>query len=163
MKRRAHRMARAFVRDTRGAETVELAIVIFPFVYVLLVIVQMGLVYMTQAALDNGVNAEANALRNSFNTGTGATPVLPGASTIKAAILTYSGGGLFSASSLAVDLRLLGNLDAAAVSISDLTVDAVSTSLPLVLRASANVYTIAPGFGLGTKVQSAAILRFDAF
>lgn len=153
--------ARALLRDRRGAEAVELAIVIFPFLYILLVILQMGLVYMTQAALDNAVNAEANNLRNSFNTGT--APVVPAAGTIKTAVFNYSGAALFNKSSLAVDLRALANLDAAPVPVTDGTTDSVSTSVPLVLRATASVYTVAPGFGAFTVVQSVSILRFDAF
>jgi hypothetical protein len=85
-----HRRIRPLCRDTRGTNTVEFAIVALPFVYVVLVIVQMGLYYMTQAALDDGVLAEANNLRNSFNTGTG--PVLPSGSSLNSAIGGAGGG-----------------------------------------------------------------------
>jgi Flp pilus assembly protein TadG len=146
--------------DRRGTNTVEFAIVFFPFIYAVLFVLQMGLYYMTQSALDAGVNTTANALRNSFNTG--ASPVLPSGATLKSTVASNA-GGLVTSTGLAVDLRLLTTLDAGAVAISDQTVDSVSANVPIVLRASVQVTTLAPGFGALTKVQSTAILRFNAF
>jgi Flp pilus assembly protein TadG len=149
------------LRDTRAANAVEFAIVALPFLYVLLVILQMGLYYMTQAALDNGVLATANNLRNSFNTGT--APVLPTGSSLKSSIVGAGGGLLGNNGMLAVDLRALTTLDAGGVAIADGTVDAVSTNVPIVLRAKANVTAFAPGFGASTQVLSSVVLRFNAF
>jgi Flp pilus assembly protein TadG len=154
------RRCRAVLNQRRGTLSIEVAILFFPFIYVLLVILQMGIYYMTQSALDAGVNSTANGLRNSFNTGT--EPVLPSGSSLKSSIASNA-AGLAGGSNLVVDLRLLTNLDAGAVAISDGTVDNITTNVPIVLRASANVVTLAPGFGALTKVESSAVLRFNAF
>jgi len=154
------RRRRGLSGERRGTSAVELAILFFPFIYILLVILQMGVYYMAQSALDAGVNATANALRNSFNTGS--TPVLPSGSSLKTSV-AHDAAGLAGSSNLAVDLRLLTNLDAGAVAISDGTVDNITTNVPIVLRASANVITLAPGFGALTYVESSAVLRFNAF
>jgi hypothetical protein len=69
--------ARALLRDTRGTEAVELAIVIFPFLYVLLVIIQMGLYYMTQSALDAGVNTEVPITDGTVETPTASPASVP--------------------------------------------------------------------------------------
>jgi Flp pilus assembly protein TadG len=147
--------------DRRATAALEFAIVALPFLYILLGIMQMGLYYMAQAALDSGVNATATNLRNSFNSGT--TPVLPTGTTLKSNIVSNSGGIISNTSSLAVDLRALTALDAGAVPITDGTVDSVTTSVPIVLRAQFKVVTIAPGFPLSMTVASAAILRFSSF
>jgi Flp pilus assembly protein TadG len=153
--------ARAFRRARRGAAVVEFALVALPFLYILLVIIQMGLYYMTQAALDAGVNQTANNLRNTFNTAT--TPTLPTGAALKSSIVTYSGGLPSNTGGLAVDLRALANLGSAVVPITDGTVDSVTTNVPIVLRAQTDVVAVAPGFSWLTTVQSAAILRFGGF
>jgi Flp pilus assembly protein TadG len=146
--------------ERRSSLSVEVAILFFPFIYVLLVILQMGIYYITQSALDAGVNSTANALRNSFNTG--AEPVLPSGASLKSSVASNA-AGLAGGSNLAVDLRLLTSLDAGVVAISDGTVDTITTNVPIVLRASASVLTFAPGFSALTQVESSAVLRFNAF
>jgi len=153
--------AKGLPRNVRATAALQFAIVGLPFFYVLLGILQMGLYYMTQAALDTGVAATAANLRNSFNTA--ASPVLPTGSTLKSNIVGSGGGIISNTSSLAVDLRALTSLDASVVPITDGTVDAVTTSVPIVLRAQFSLITIAPGFPLPVSVQSAAVLRFSAY
>ena len=147
--------------DRRATAALEFAIIGLPFFYILLGILQMGIYYMAQAALDDGVSTTASNLRNSFNTGT--APSLPTGSTLKSNIVSNSGGIIANTSSLAVDMRALTTLDTGAVPITDGTVDSVTTSVPIVLRAQFQVMTIAPGFPLSMTVASAAILRFSSF
>jgi hypothetical protein len=156
--------ARALLRDRRGTEAVELAIVIFPFLYVLLVIIQMGLYYMTQSALDAAVNNTASYYRNSWNTGAVGAATMPSGSALKAQLISNGTGLINENASLVVDLRLLTTLDGGAVPIADQTVDAgIAGIVPIVLRARTKVVTLAPGFGSLTQVQSAAILRSGSF
>ncbi len=138
---------------------IEFAIIVWPFLFVLLTIIQMGLFYMTQSALDAGVNGEAVALRNMFNSA--ATPTLPTAAQLKQAVVNAAGGLVYDTGALAVEVRQLASLDASSVAITDGVVDFGTTTLdtPLALRAQANVVAFAPGFGSLITVTSSAVVR----
>ena len=79
--------ARSFARDQRGASAVEFAIVATPFFFLLIWLLQLGIFFMTQVALDNGLIAETETIRENLVVGT-----LPSAATIKAGVVTAAGG-----------------------------------------------------------------------
>lgn len=147
----------------RATTAIELAFVFFPFIYVLLVIIQMGIYYMTQSALDAGVNTTAAGLRTAFSDFT-TQAATPSAATLKTEI-AQAAGGLVTADSLAVEIRQLSSLSGGAVAVADGTTDYGTASTqdmggtPLALRATSSVIVFAPGFSGYTKVESAAIIR----
>jgi Flp pilus assembly protein TadG len=154
----------SLARDRIGATALEFAIVALPFLLVMLTILQMGLFYMTQSALDAGVNTTANNLRNMFSSTTPQT--LPSATMLKASVVTNAGGLIYNNSGLAVEIRQMSSLNGGTVAITDGTVDFGSAPVvtatvppPLVLRAQSNVVTFAPGFKLVAVVESTAIVR----
>ena len=146
--------ARPFVRDQRGASAVEFAIVASPFFFLIMWLVQLGIYAMTQVALDNGLIAEAEIVREDLVAGT-----LPSASTIKAGVFNAAGGLLANNSTLAVEVRTLTDLDSASVAITDGFQDYGTTTSTLVLRASGQVISFAPGFGSLNTVRSAVLVR----
>ena len=109
---------------------------------------------MTQVALDNGLIAEAEAIREDLVVGT-----LPSAATIKAGVVTAAGALVSNNSTLKVEIRTLADLSAGSVAIVDGTQDYGTTTSTLVLRASGQVITFAPGFGSINTVTSAALVR----
>jgi Flp pilus assembly protein TadG len=145
-----------FPGDCRAVSTVEFAIVAAPFIFMLLGGLQIGIYYMTQAALDTGVNSQADYLRSQFAS---ASPNFPAAAALKTAIVSKSGALIANNSTLAVEIQPLANLDAASVAIVDATVNYGSTTTTLVLRAQSSVMMLAPGFGSLAYVRSSAILR----
>jgi Flp pilus assembly protein TadG len=145
-----------FLADRRGATAVEFAIVALPFLFLVLAVIQMGLFYMSQSALDSGVLTTAQSLRNSF---TSTSPSFPGASTLKTDVATSSGGMIHNNTTLAVEIRQLANLTSSAVPIVDGTIDYGSTTSVLVLRAQAKVPLFTPGFSSVANVVSTAIVR----
>ncbi len=128
-----------------------------PFFFLLLAILQVGVYYMTQSALDAGVIRTADALRTSFTTGT--TFTAPSAATVKSNVVTNAGGLVHNDSTLAVDVRQVSNLSAAAVPITDGTADFGTSNSALALRAQASVISFAPYFGQLLKARSSAIVR----
>jgi len=145
---------RAFARDQRGASAVEFAIVAAPFFFLIMGLMQLGVYAMTQVALDNGLIAEAEIVREDLVAGT-----LPSASTIKSGVVTAAGALVSNNSTLAIEIRTLTDLDAGPVAISDGFTDYGTTTSVLVLRASSQVISFAPGFGSITAVTSAALVR----
>jgi Flp pilus assembly protein TadG len=152
----------AFTRNASGASAVEFAIVCAPFLTLLLSILQIGIFYMTQAALNTGVVKEADALRTAFTTGTFAPP---SDSAVKTNVATFAGGIIANNSTLMVNVAPLTTLSAATVAITDggdswgsAANDGVSGTT-LVLRAQSNVLVFAPGFGSLAKVRASAIVR----
>jgi Flp pilus assembly protein TadG len=143
-----------FVRDQRGASAVEFAIVAGPFFLLIIWLVQLGVYATTQVALDNGLISEAEAVREDLVAGT-----LPSASTIKSAVVAAAGALLTNNSTLSVEVRTLTDLDSATVPIVDGTTDYGTTTSVLVLRASGQVISFAPGFGSFNTVTSAALVR----
>jgi Flp pilus assembly protein TadG len=152
-------LSRRLSRDRRGAAMVEFAIIALPFLLVLLTIIQMGIYYMTQSALDAGVNATATILRNSFNSA--GTPTLPTGAQLKQYVVSNSGQLVYNTPALAVEIRQLSSLAATATPIADGTTDYGTTNLsvPLALRAQSSVVIIAPGFGALINVVASAIVR----
>ena len=155
-------------RDRRGSSAVEFAMVCAPFIFTLLAILQMGIYYMTQSALDAGVNAEADVLNNAyFNQGT--APALTTA--ILQSQIASKAGGLIKPSTLQVDFGLLSNLTGsvkaigtnpltggAAGSCTTATVTSCGGTI-LALRAQSPVLSFAPYFGSLLVVRSAVLVR----
>jgi Flp pilus assembly protein TadG len=147
-------LTRRFARDQRGASAVEFAIVAAPFFFIIMWLLQLGIYAMTQVALDNGLISEAEIVRESLVAGT-----LPTAATIKAGVVTSAGALVSNNATLAVEVRTLADLDSGTVAISDGFTDYGTTTSVLVLRASGQVISFAPGFGSINKVTSAALVR----
>jgi Flp pilus assembly protein TadG len=153
---------RAFASNTRGGSAAEFAIVAAPFVLVLLAILQIGIYYMYQAALDTGVIKEADALHSAFTTGTFAAP---SDAAVKQNVATFAGGLIANNSTLAVNVAPLSTLSSSIVPITDggdswgspSTDGTAGTTL--VIRAQSNALVFAPGFSSLSTVTSTAIVR----
>lgn len=143
-----------FARDQRGASAVEFAIVAAPFFLLIVWLLQLGVYVMTQVSLDNGLIAEGEAVREDLVAGT-----LPSISTIKSGVVSGAGALLSNNSTLAVELRTLADLDTGSVAITDGFIDYGTTTSTLVLRASGQVISFAPGFGSINRVTSAVLVR----
>jgi Flp pilus assembly protein TadG len=150
-------LIRRFGRDHSASSAVEFAIVAAPFFYLLMAIMQVGIFYMAQSALDTGVANTATTLRNNFTTG--ATATLLDAATLKSSVVTGAGAMISNNASLAVEIRQQANLSSALVPIVDGTVDYGSTTSTLVLRAQSSVVTLAPGLGGLNTIYSSALVR----
>jgi Flp pilus assembly protein TadG len=148
--------ARTFFHDEAGASAVEFSIVSLPFVLLLLMILQMGIYYMTQSSLDAGIIQAADQLVNSFNTGT--APAMPTAVSLKTLVVSKAGGLIRNDASLSVDLRKLSTLSTAVVPIGS-TIDASVARDILVLRAQSSVVTFMPGLSMLAVVRSSALVR----
>jgi len=146
--------ARSLIRDQRGASAVEFAIVATPFFFLLFWLVQLGVFFMTQVALNSGLISEAEIVRADLVAGT-----LPTAAAIKAGVANNAGGLISNNSTLLVEIRTLTDLSTASVPITDGYQDFGTTTSTLVLRGSAQVFTFAPGFGSLNTVVSAAMVR----
>jgi Flp pilus assembly protein TadG len=143
-----------FAHDRRGASAVEFAIVVSPFIVLLLWLLQLGIYFMTQVALDNGLISEAESIRESLVAGS-----LPSASTIKAGVVTSAGALVSNNSTLAVEVRTMADLDTGPIPIADGFTDYGNTTSVLALRASSQVISVAPGFGSINTVTSTALVR----
>ena len=143
-------------RDSRGTSAVEFAIVSMPVILMMLMILQMGIYYMTQSSLDAGTIQAADSLVNSFYTST--TPSVPTAAQLKTLVLSKSGGLVRNNASLFVELRLFATLSATSLPISN-TVDPSVAGSILALRAQASVPIFVPGLGSILVVRSSALLR----
>jgi Flp pilus assembly protein TadG len=146
--------SRRFVRDQRGASALEFAIVAAPFFLLIMWLLQLGIYAMTQVALDNGLIAEAEVVREDLVAGT-----LPSAATVKSGVVAAAGALVSNSSTLAVEIRTLADLNAGSLSIVDGFTDYGTTTSTLVLRAKGQVISFAPGFGTLTTVTSAAMVR----
>jgi Flp pilus assembly protein TadG len=150
--------------EIRATTTLEMAFVFLPFIYVVLVTVQMGIYYITQSALDSGVNQTAASLRSLFSNAT-SPPPLPSAAALKAQVVNSAGAMISNDASLAVEIRKMTDLSAGPVPITDgvaeygtaSTNTAAGTSLAL--RATSTVLIFAPGFSAFTTVESSAIVH----
>jgi Flp pilus assembly protein TadG len=156
MNSRPSAIGAAFLADRRGATAVEFAVVALPFLFLITGVIQMGLFYMSQSALDSGVLSTAQILRNSFAS---TVPVFPGAAVLKQDVATLSGGLIQNGTSLAVEIRQISNLQTSLTPIADGTVDYGSSTSVLVLRAQARVPLFTPGFSATVYVVSTAIVR----
>jgi Flp pilus assembly protein TadG len=153
----AARRLKLLLRHEAGTSAVEFAIVAVPFFMLLTGFCQLGIYYMTQAALDAGVIKTIEILRTNFTTGTSA--VLPSGAALKAYVVANSGGLISNNSTLSVEIRQLSSLSSSSVAIVDGTADYGSTSSTLVLRAQSQAVTFAPGFGSLSIVNSTALVR----
>jgi Flp pilus assembly protein TadG len=143
-----------FACDESGASAVEFAIVAAPFFLLIVWLLQLGIYVMTQVSLDNGLIAEGEIVRENLVAGT-----LPSISTIKSGVVTGAGALLSNSSTLAVELRTLADLDTGSVAITDGFTDYGTSTSTLVLRASGQVISFAPGFGSINTVTSAVLVR----
>jgi Flp pilus assembly protein TadG len=150
---------RSLRRDRRGAAAVETALVMLPFMLLLLGTIQIGIYFMTQSALSTGVLATASAMRAAMLTA-GSAYTAPTASSLTSSI-TSNAGALVSTSNVTSDLQLLSNLSGAIVPIANGTINIGSVNSVLVLRASAPVTTFVPGIG-SLSVTSTAIFRWPS-
>jgi Flp pilus assembly protein TadG len=146
-----------FREDRRGSSAVEFAIVSTPFLFLLLAVVQLGVFYMTQSALESGVIRTAITLRTNFTTGTTAT--LPDAGSLKSSVVSNGGAMINNDGNLAVEIRQLTSLTSGSVAIVDGTSDYGTNTSTLVLRAKASVTPFAPGFSSLMTVYSSALVR----
>lgn len=147
-----------FGRASGGASAVEFALLCGPFFVLLLYIVQIGLYYVTQSALDTGVIRTADDLRNSFVRAT--APALPSAETLKATVASNAGGLVTRTDPLfAVEIRPMAALSDAVVPITDGIAEYGDARSVLVLRAQSSVVAIAPGFSNLTRVTATLLLR----
>lgn len=155
--RRIRRVLFRLARDAGATSAVEFALVATPLLFMLLGTMQVSLYYMTQSALDAGVNNAADYLRSQFAS---AAPTFPDASALKSMIVTDSGALIQNGATLKVDIQPLTNLDASAVAISDgVNNYGATTTATLVLRAQSSVAVFAPGFGSLADVRSSAVVR----
>jgi Flp pilus assembly protein TadG len=154
MMKPAKRIAGSIVRDQRGASAVEFAIVATPFFFLLMWMLQLGIYFMTQVSLDNGLIAEAETIRENLVVGT-----KPSAAAIKTGVVAASGALISNNSTLMVEIRTLADLDSGTVPIVDGATDYGTTTSTLVLRASGQVISFAPGFGSINTVTSAVLMR----
>jgi Flp pilus assembly protein TadG len=150
-------LAASFLRCTRAGAAIEFALVALPFFMFVLCILQLGVYYFAQSALDSAVLQTAQGLYSGFRTGT--TAYTPAASALKSTILTDSGGMIQGGSGLAVEIQPLSNLSGGSVPITDGLANYGTTTSTLVLRAQANVVTFAPGFSTLAVATSSAIVR----
>lgn len=147
-----------FRRDRRAASAVEFAIVCGPFFFLLMGILQVGIFYMAQSALDTGVIKTAETLRTNFVTGSTAT--LLDANALRNSVVSNAGSLISNNSSLSVEIRQITGLNTSVVPITNATVDYGSNTSTLVLRAQSTVMTFAPGLsGLSTVYSSALVRR----
>jgi hypothetical protein len=157
MRRLLHRLGlNALARDRKGAAAIDFALLGLPFLLLLMSVMQMGLYYMTQVALDSGTLQTAESLRSVFSTG--AAPVTPSGSGLKSTIVADSGSGIVS-SGLIVEVQPLANLGGGTVAITDGLTNYGSAWTPLVLRAKYSFSPFMPGMGSSWSINSSAIVR----
>ena len=157
LRRKLASLLAQFGRDQRAASAVEFAIVSGPFFFLLLGVLQLGIFYMSQSALDTGVIKTAETLRTNFTTGTTAT--LLDSNTLRSSVVTNAGGLISNDSTLSVEIRQITGLNTAVVPIANGTNDYGSNTSTLVLRAQSTVVTFAPGLSGLSTVSSSALVR----
>ena len=140
-----------------GASAVEFALVAAPFVFTLLGILQVGVFYVAQSALDTGVVRVADSLRNGFTAA--GTPAMPSASSLKTSVSGLAGAMIRNDSSLSVEIRQLATLGLGTTPVTDGVADYGTPSSALVLRAEATVVTFAPFLSSLARTRSSAIVR----
>ena len=149
----------AFWLDPRGASAVEFSIVSMPFILLLLIILQLGIYFMTQSSLDTGTIQTADALVNTYYSAT--TPAVLTPAALKALLFSKSGGMIRNDATLSVELRQLSGLGAAVVPVGN-AVDASTPGNVLVVRAQAQVISFVPGLST-LYARSSAIVRRQNF
>jgi hypothetical protein len=147
--------AALLIRDGRAVASIETAFVLPVFLLLILSIVQLGIYFMMQSALDSGVLSTAATLR--ANIAIGSSYVPPTGSSLKASIVA-KGAGMLTSSIVTTDLRQLVNLTSASVPIADGTTDWGGSGSILVLRAHATMNWYLPS-AISVAVDSMAIVR----
>jgi Flp pilus assembly protein TadG len=145
----------ARLRDRRGIAMIEAAFVLPPLLSMLFLIIELGVYFVLQSALDLGVLTTAETLRT--NMAVGRTYTTPTASAVKAAIAS-NGGAVMAVANLAVDVRQLSTLSAAATPVVDGTYDWGGSGSVLILRAQTTM-PLLPGTSLLTLVSTSIVRR----
>jgi Flp pilus assembly protein TadG len=147
-----------FWHATEGSNAIEFAILAMPFILLLVGIVQIGIYFVCQAALDLGVARTAETMRMDLVT---KTPSFPDAATLRSDIVASSGALISNTSSLAVEIQPIANLNTTAKPIVDGT-NNYGTSIEkrdiLALRATFVVPSFLPAVP-NWKVASSALIR----
>jgi Flp pilus assembly protein TadG len=151
-------LRRFLTSDSHGIATLEAAFVMPPFLFLLLLIVETGVYFILQSALDVGVLATAESLRSSMQAGSSFSP--PTAAALKATINTNSGVPV-GTSGLSVDVQQLTTLTAATVAITDGNDDWGGSGSVLVLRAQATMVFL-PGF-TPPVIRSTSVIRRPSY
>ena len=151
------RLVGRFAGNRRASSAVEFSIIATPFVFAVMGVMQVGIFYMAQSALDTGMVKTAETLRSNFTTGTTAT--LLDAGQLKSSVASSAGAMITNDATLLVEIRQLSSLSSATVAIADGNVDYGSAGSTLVLRAQSSVITLAPGLGNLNKIYSSALVR----
>lgn len=152
------RLACGFLRNRRASSAVEFAIIAAPFMLAVMGVIQVGIFYTAQSALDTGTVKTAETLRTNFTTGSTAT--LLSAGQLKSSVASGAGAMISNDSTLLVEIRQLSSLSSGNVPIADGTVDYGNAGSTLVLRTQSSVVTLAPGLsGLNTIYSSALVRR----
>lgn len=147
----------ALLRDPAGASAVEFAIICAPFLLLILWILQIGIYYFAQSALDNGVRRTAQTMYQSFKAGS--APTFMSGGDLKASIATNAGALIENDGTLAAEVRQIGSLSGGPVPIANGTTDYGTATSTLVVRAQSQVVSFAPGFGALARIRSSAIIR----
>ncbi len=145
----------SFRRDRRGVTAVETALIMLPFCTLLIAIIQTGVYFSMQSALDASVLSAAESLRSGMTAGASYTP--PTAAALKSSIAT-GGGVVLATATLAVDVRQMATLSGTATPVADGSTDWGGSGSILVLRAQAPVSWMVAGAGTLT-IQSMAVVR----
>jgi Flp pilus assembly protein TadG len=151
-------LLRRFYRATDGSNAIEFAILAMPFILLLVGIVQIGIYFVCQAALDLGVARTAESMRMDLVT---TTPSFPNAATLRSNVVASSGALISNTSSLEVEIQPVANLTSTAKAIVNGTNDYGSDSGHrdiLALRATFVVPSFLPGVPTW-KVASSALVR----
>jgi Flp pilus assembly protein TadG len=158
-RRKLPRWLRRFLTsDNHGIATLEAAFVMPPFLFMLLLIIETGVYFILQSALDVGVLATAESLRTSMQAGSGFSA--PTAAALKSTINTNCGVPV-GTSGLSVDVRQLATLSAGTVAIADGTDDWGGSGSVLILRAQATMLFL-PGF-TPPIIRSASVIRRPSY
>jgi Flp pilus assembly protein TadG len=149
------RPALSLRRDRRAAAAVEAALVIGPFLMLLFLIIQIGMYFTLQAALDTGVLGTAESLRARLLSSSSFSP--PTAAALITEIVS-NGGIVLGTFTVAVDVRQLSTLPGSAPVTAGGTTDWGTSGSVLILRAQATMPFL-PSTALLTMTSTSIIRR----
>jgi Flp pilus assembly protein TadG len=147
-------LLRRFLKATDGSNAIEFAILATPFVLLLVGVVQIGIYFVAQSALDLGLMRTADSLRQTFNS---TATSFPNAATLKSRVSGYA-SGLSNSSTLKVEIQPITSLTSGARALVDGTNNYGTSTSVLALRASARVISFLPGVPAWT-INSSALVR----
>jgi Flp pilus assembly protein TadG len=145
---------RCLRRDRSGVTAIETALVLPPFVILLLMIIEVGIYFILQSSLDLGVLTTGEGLQTAMAVGRGYSP--PDAAVLKASIAA-NGGAAILVANLAVDVRQLSTLSVGNQPVVDGSYDWGGSGSILVVRAQTTTQFL-PGTSVLT-MMSASIVR----